>query len=277
MKKSDQRYILVFVAFFFLLSACASPTTITRSPTVPVPTNAPFALPTGDFVLSWDIYNSMYNSTGGILTLRKQGTTYTETIVYPDGSCGTIELSIISEGEEISLTDRPGNPFGDKMVITGDGYLNYFDGQGFIYGVPPIQNQTGIVTECLQPTSEQGQEINVALSVDSVEPLGGNQVRITLSTNLPDGMNLMVDLKGSGGYWAQDDPQVAGGVLVTDFGNVVAGNYELTITSPVVSVQPEKIKPLLGEKGENLVGDLVSYDASWGSYFLEFKSLFTID
>jgi hypothetical protein len=65
--------------------------------------------------------------------------------------------------------------------------------------------------------------------------------------------------------------------LVTDFGNVVADNYELTITSPVVSVQPEKIKPLLGENGENLVGDLVSYDASWGSYFLEFKSLFTID
>jgi len=241
----------------------------------PLPTSKPFVMPTGDFSISWDTYNSEYNSIlGGILTIRRQGSTYTQTLVYSDGSCSTTDLTVISEGEEIKLTDRPGNPFGDHMIITSNGYLHFYDNQGEIYSVPPLNSgQVPITdTECVQPQAEPGKEINVVMSVSSVESIGGDKVKITIATNLPDEMLLMMDLKDSGSYWAQSEGTVKGGKLVTTFGNVGTGNYRLTISSPVVEIQPENVKAVLGENGKNMVGDLVTFDPHLNSYFIEYTS-----
>lgn len=262
MKKSA---LLVFIIIMVLLSGCAPTST-------PEPTSIPFVMPTGDFKMSWDTYSSEYNSLGGILTIRKQGSKYTQTLVMSDKSCGTTDLTVISEGDEIKLTDRPDNSFGDYMVISSNGYLNFYDKQGIIYSVPPLSSEQAPITECVQPQAEQNKEINVVMSVLSVESVGGNKVKITVTTNLPDGMKLMVDLKDSGSYWAQDDPTVSGGKLVTTFGNVTAGSYRLTITSPTVSIQPDNVKAILGENGKNMAGNLVTFDQSWNSYFLEYTS-----
>lgn len=105
----------------------------------PKPTAVPFVMPTGDFKMSWDTYNSEYNSLGGILTIRRQGTRYTQTLVMSDGSSDTTELTVLSDGDEIRLTDRPDNPFGDYMYISSTGYLYFCDSQGVIYTVPPLE------------------------------------------------------------------------------------------------------------------------------------------
>jgi hypothetical protein len=269
MKKSIGFVFLVLV-LLTISSGCGVLSTPVPLTLTPEPTSIPFVMPAGDFEMSWDTYSSEYNSLGGILTIRRQGSKYTQTLVYSDGSCGTTDLTVISEGEEVKLTDRPGNSFGDYMTISSNGYLYFYDNQGVIYGVPLLNNEQAPVTECIQPQAEQGKEINVIMSLSSVESVGGNKIKITVTTNLPDGMELMMDLKDSGSYWAQDNVTVSGGNLVTTFGNVTIGSYRLTITSPVVEIQPENVKAVLGENGKNMVGDLVIFDQTLNSYFLEY-------
>ena len=104
----------------------------------PPPTPIPFEMPSGDFEMSWNIYDKEYNTLGGILTIRRQGSKYTQELVMSDGSSETTVLSVLSDGDEIRLTDRPGNPFGDYMYISSTGYLYFCDNQGVIYTVPPL-------------------------------------------------------------------------------------------------------------------------------------------
>ena len=111
----------------------------TSAPYIIEPTSDSFIMPKGDFEMSWDIYSSEYNSLGGIVTIRRQGSKYTEKLVMSDGSSGTYPLTVISEGSEIKLTDRPGNSYGDYMIISKDGYLHFYDNQGLIYSVPPLK------------------------------------------------------------------------------------------------------------------------------------------
>jgi hypothetical protein len=104
----------------------------------PEPTSIPFVMPKGDFEMSWDTYNSEYNSLGGILTIRRLGSKYTMKLTMPDGSSNTYDLAVISDGDEIRLTERPGNPYGDYMYISSTGYLYFCDNKGDIYTVPPL-------------------------------------------------------------------------------------------------------------------------------------------
>ena len=48
-------------------------------------------------------------------------------------------LLYVLKGSEIKLTDSPGNPFGDYMLISSNGYLHFYDSQGLIYSVPPLK------------------------------------------------------------------------------------------------------------------------------------------
>lgn len=123
------------VAMIILLSGCAPAST-------PEPTAIPFVMPKGDFEMSWDIYNSEYNSMGGILTIRRQGSKYSEKLVMSDGSSAINDLTIISEGSEIKLTghlDITSSLYGDYMAIDSNGWLVFYDSQGYIYGVPPLK------------------------------------------------------------------------------------------------------------------------------------------
>ncbi|NMC79973.1 MAG: hypothetical protein GYA59_11485 [Chloroflexi bacterium] len=142
MKKSTQLLILLFVVLAILLSGCASSTPILPTFT-PEPTAIPFVMPKGDFEMSWNIYNNEYNSLGGIVTIRRQGSKYTEKIVYSDGSNGVFDLTIISEGTEIKLSGHLGDPYDlyphDYIQIESNGWLGFYDDQGYIYGVPPLK------------------------------------------------------------------------------------------------------------------------------------------
>ena len=89
MKKPIQLVFLLLIVLAILLSSCAPAPTPVPPTSTPEPTAIPFVMPKGDFEMSWNIYNSEYNSSGGIVTIRRQGSSYTEKIVYPDGSNGT--------------------------------------------------------------------------------------------------------------------------------------------------------------------------------------------
>ena len=154
--------ILLIVAILFVIVGCQEtpthpdPTSIqntaiavawtsvsqTQIASTPQPTQTPtkpLFSPENNFEMSWNIYDSRYNTLGGILTIRKQDSKYTKKLVMPDGSSGTYNLTIISEGNVgIKLTDSLGNPFGDYMLISKDGSLRFYDDQGFIYSVPPL-------------------------------------------------------------------------------------------------------------------------------------------
>ena len=138
MKKPTRLIFLLFVVLAILLDGCAlAPTPIPPTFT-PEPTAIPFVMPNGDFEMSWNIHNSEYNPLGGILTIRRQGSKYTEKLGMSDGSNAINDLTVISEGSEIKLTGHLGitsSLYGDYMVIDSDGWLGFYDDQGYIYGV----------------------------------------------------------------------------------------------------------------------------------------------
>ena len=271
-KYFSNQFFLFFLITIFMLTGCAPVLTPIQPTNTSIPTSTPFIMPLGNFQISWNTYSSQYNSLGGIVTIRRQGTKYTKTLVMSDKSCNSIDLEVISESDHIKLTDQPGNDFGDYMVIIPTGELAFYDNQGIIYSVPLLVNVDSSSTICVQPVSEQGKEFVVAMSLVSVDSIGGGKVNITLTTNLPDGMKLMVDLKNSGDYWAQDDPAVSNGQLVMTFGNVPSGNFLLSISSVSTSLQPENVKNIIGKNGANMTGDLITFDQSFNSYFLEYTT-----
>lgn len=94
-----------------------------------------------------------------------------------------------------------------------------------------------------------------------VEKIGESKYKIIGNTNLPDGMQIMLTLNNRGvvemgAYTGQDKPVVKGGVFVSVFSgkNLVAGEYELSISSPDNDLQSQSIQSILGQKGENLFG-----------------------
>jgi hypothetical protein len=113
----------------------------TTSPPITLkPTTNPFVKPKGDFQMSWDIYSSQYNSLGGILTIRRNGSKYTQSLLMSDGSGETVPLSVkIVNGEERLYDERFDDYYGDYMLIEKNGYLSFYDKQGFIYTVPPLR------------------------------------------------------------------------------------------------------------------------------------------
>lgn len=134
MRNLSRLMIVVFSVLFLAISGCVA--TPTPMPT-PEPTPTPFVMPQGDFEMSWNLYDSEYNSLGGILTIRRQGSSYTSKLVMSDGSSATYELTAVPFGKQIRLYEDPDNSFGDYMYISiWNGSLNFCDNQGFIYSVP---------------------------------------------------------------------------------------------------------------------------------------------
>ncbi|MFN8398470.1 MAG: hypothetical protein U0X74_00535 [Anaerolineales bacterium] len=127
--------VFLLIATTILLIGCVPAS-------APKPAMTQFVMPKGDFEMSWDIYNSEYNSMGGTLTIHRQGTKYSEKLVMSDGSSTINELTVISEGSEIKLTGHLGittSAYGDYMVINKYGWLGFYDDKGYIYGVPPLK------------------------------------------------------------------------------------------------------------------------------------------
>lgn len=100
----------------------------------------------------------------------------------------------------------------------------------------------------------------VDIEVDiNVEPNSDNSFFIT--TNLPDGTELMLALSGKG-YLAQDKVYVGEGCatssVFTNHGAALEGVYELEVMMPIATVQNDFVKHFIGDNGQYLKGPYVS-------------------
>lgn len=89
----------------------------------------------GNFSKSW--INSETYGWGETITISKQGSAFTITTKFPDGSGETKYLSVKTVNGEMRLIETAGSLYGDYMVIKPDGYLAFYDNQGLIYSIPP--------------------------------------------------------------------------------------------------------------------------------------------
>ncbi len=145
-------------------------------------------------------------------------------------------------------------PDSDEMVLLPDG-------SSFLIYAPATQK---VQTEKQYDLSKQkppqaGKSITAAVSLNMERGVDG-RVRIVGSTNLPDGMSLMIRIRNvDARYGAQDSIKLMNGKFVTtwfsDHGKPPPnGTYEINISSPLPSVQSAPVRAVIGEQGENLLG-----------------------
>jgi len=97
----------------------------------------------------------------------------------------------------------------------------------------------------------------------------GSRVRLTGSTNLPEGTQLSFAIETPGGrILAQDSGTVKEGkfssvIFFMEHG-LAAGKYVGTVTMPVAAVQPQNVRTVIGPKGENLAGKFISKEKYGG-------------
>lgn len=122
-----------------------------------------------------------------------------------------------------------------------------------------------------------GKPLDVQMSCTGETDEAGDAY-FTIQTNLPDATTLVVSVKGvgssglaNGRYSAQKEVTVSGGNAVAgpfQNGNVPlpAGEYDVEIKMPDAGMQPENVQRVIGEKGENLRGDIVFSSEDEGKY-----------
>ena len=95
--------------------------TETAEPTrTSLPTSTPFAMPTGNFQMTWNNYNSQYNSyTPAMITIYKQGLIYTEKEVFSDGSSDMMGITVTQQGTNLKIVeaDMAGS---DYMLVSSN-------------------------------------------------------------------------------------------------------------------------------------------------------------
>ena len=112
------------------------------------------------------------------------------------------------------------------------------------------------------PPPDPGKSKEASIEVQ-LEKNSSGHVRISGTTNLPNKMDLMVDLRNRLiGYFAQDKVTVASWNFMSAWfsnrGNSLpSGEYEVTISSPLPTFQPESVQKIIGKNGENLSGKVV--------------------
>lgn len=87
-------------------------------------------------------------------------------------------------------------------------------------------------------------------------------ISVSATSNLPDGTELGGTVFQEGGYMGQDSQTLDGGVAEfgpfgDDGGPLAPGTYVVSVTMPIARNQPDSVRAVIGENGENLTGPLV--------------------
>jgi hypothetical protein len=115
--------------------------------------------------------------------------------------------------------------------------------------------------------------IEVELTMDVVVNDDGS-VSLSAKSNLPDGTELGGSVFAEGSFTAQDPGVLRGGRVdfgpFSDKGNPLsAGTYDVSVTMPIARNQPDEVKAIIGEHGENLTGPQVSKESITGDAVVE--------
>lgn len=99
-------------------------------------------------------------------------------------------------------------------------------------------------------------------------------VSISVVSNLPDGTELGASLFAEGSFMAQDshvlqDGRAEFGPFSDGGGPIPAGTYDVGVTMPIARNQPDAVKEIIGETGQNLTGPMVSSESITGDAVVE--------
>ena len=275
------RSIALFLAGL-LMQFAGSPATTTPTPLPILPTTTVAALPTafalpqtGDLMLSYDTYDSQFNSLGGILTIRRLGGAYAQTMVYSDGSCGTVQLSEMAGQDGLALEESDGSAYGDHIVINADGSLTFADSQGPIYTVAQVFGLPQQQTTCERPLPQAGKALEVHMQLVGYGSNTPGTMTVEVSTNLPPGTMLFTEVWDAAGSRGQNTRYVDAAGNITELVDPShPGIFSITVSSPSASQQPDDVLQVFGERGCNLTGEWVQYDAERGTNLINFYAEF---
>lgn len=105
----------------------------------------------------------------------------------------------------------------------------------------------------------------------------GGKIAFDITTNLPDGADLMLtlingDFNTDDHFMAQQHVTVSGGVATSEpfsnNGEPITGDYDLSVSMSIPSAQPDTVRAVIGENGENLTGSIVTDTKAISALFL---------
>lgn len=120
-------------------------------------------------------------------------------------------------------------------------------------------------------SAPRNEEVTLRISVEEDSKL---RPKIIGETNLPDRTELLVTVSGkSTNFAGQDKTSVqAGRFQAGPFGppnGLKPGQYTVDVTMPIPSTQPDSVRAVIGQNGENLKGSLVTKGESGVSVEVE--------
>lgn len=115
-------------------------------------------------------------------------------------------------------------------------------------------------------TTFEQQPFEVILTAENTTDNGKPVFKIT--TNLPDNTELLLTLKNTSGYTAQDKVTIKNGQgkssSFSDQGNSLSGTYTLKVSMGMPSLQDQSVQNVIGSRGEYMSGSIVQ-ESSMGS------------
>ncbi|AHE55538.1 zinc-ribbon domain-containing protein [Sphingomonas sanxanigenens] len=161
--------------------------------------------------------------------------------------------------DEAKVCPNCGRRFGFRWPLTGCGTLIV------IALVAATVSQCGKggdqPTAAPAPAASQSVEGPQVLALETAERYRGDQVIVTGTTNLPDGVELMVTLRSKGApNMAQSHGLVRNGRFAFEPLRLFAGPkapYELSVSAGITDVQPEAVRPAIGDDYSKFTGPLI--------------------
>ena len=152
---------------------------------------------------------------------------------------------------------------------------------GFSGGASDTNNTNTTVTPeaSIASTTEVTEKINVSLEVKPNVNEENGSVLFGVTTNLPEGTELMVTVKKDD-FTAQDKTVVLadGTGYTSEFskkGNALKGDYIVTVSMGLPRTQNKEVQKVIGENGENITGKYVKQDNTTSSNYVSGDFEFT--
>lgn len=125
----------------------------------------------------------------------------------------------------------------------------------------------------------ESQPFEVTVSAENTTTNGKPVFEIT--SNLPDGTELLLTLENSSGFTAQDKITLQNGQgkssTFSAQGNSLSGTYTLRVTMGMPSLQDQSVQDVIGNKGEYMTGDVVKESSMAGNIYNSIEAEFSFN
>ena len=139
-------------------------------------------------------------------------------------------------------------------------------------------SDSSITSNDNEPVSEP-QPFEVTVSAENTTTNGKPVFEIT--SNLPDGTELLLTLENTAGFTAQDKITLQNGQgkssTFSAQGNSLSGTYMLRVTMGMPSLQDQSVQDVIGIKGEYMTGNVVKESSMAGNTYNSIEAEFSFD